>query len=234
MRDVSLKRKRVKAYVDALSELILMDNPTREAAVEILKKALEAGGVEPFRGVTKPPDIYEKELMSLYVIGSRGLDIHEEYGDKFSKAFYKEKLYDDLLKVAESDDVSSLKDRFKQLLGREVEDSDIARLLRLIMTLYYLDFINYNHVVTLLKKISAAFPEYIDTVRRFVKFFIAIKISSDIASGLIKNKMRKDLAKQLISLDIGISRAVPSDRYIREIAKILFNIPKEVVSKVLK
>ncbi|MEM1680889.1 MAG: DUF2192 domain-containing protein [Sulfolobales archaeon] len=231
---MSLKRKRVKAYVNALSELILMDNPTREAAVSVLKNALESAGLEPFRGVSKPPDIYEKEMISLYVIGTRGLGIHEEYSDKFSKIFYIEKMYDDLLKVVESENTNSLRDSFKQVLGRDVSDYDIARLLRLAITLYYLDFVDFNYVVMVLKKVVNAFPEHTDTIRRFIKFFIAIKISSDIASGLIKNKMKKDITKQLISLDIGVPKAVPSDRYIQEIAKILFNIPKEVISKILK
>ncbi len=231
---MSLKRKRVKAYVNALSELILMDNPTREAAIDILKNALESNGVGPFRGISRPSDIYEKELTSLYVIGTRGLNIYEEYSDKLSKVFYVERLYDDLLKTVDSGDVSSLRDSFKQLLGRDVSDSDLTKLLRLVITLYYLDFVKSDYVVLVLKKIVNAFPEYVDIVRRYVKFFIAIKISSDIASGLIKNKMKKDLTKQLVSLDIGVSKAVPSDRYIEEIAKILFKIPKDVISKVLK
>ncbi|MEM2157582.1 MAG: DUF2192 domain-containing protein [Sulfolobales archaeon] len=231
---MSLKRKRVKAYVNALSELILLDNPTREAAIEIVKNSLSASGVEPFRGISKPVDIYEKELISLYVVGTRGLGIHEEYSDKFNKVFYVEKQYDDMLKIIETSDLSTLKDSLKQLLGKDINDSDIARVLRLLMTMYYLDFINSNYVVMMLKKVANAFPENIETIRRFVKFFIAIKISSDIASGLIRNKMKKDLTKQLISLDIGVSKAVPSDRYIQEIAKILFNIPREVISKVLK
>lgn len=234
MREVSLKRKRVKAYVNALSELIIMDDPTREVAINILKNTLESAGLEPFRGVSKPPDIYEKELISLYVVGTRGLGIHEEYGDKFSKIFYVEKVYDDLLKIVESNEPNSLRNLFKQILGRDVSDYDIARLLRLTVTLYYLDFVNSNYVVMVLKKVVSAFSEYTDTIRRFIKFFIAIKISSDIASGLIKNKMKKDLTKQLISLNIGLSKAVPSDRYIQEIAKILFNIPRGVISKVLK
>ncbi|MEM1983198.1 MAG: DUF2192 domain-containing protein [Sulfolobales archaeon] len=234
MSELSLKRKRVKAYVNALSELILLDNPTREAAIEIVKNSLSASGVEPFRGISKPVDIYEKELISLYVVGTRGLGIHEEYSDKFNKVFYVEKQYDDMLKIIETSDLSTLKDSLKQLLGKDINDSDIARVLRLLMTMYYLDFINSNYVVMMLKKVANAFPENIETIRRFVKFFIAIKISSDIASGLIRNKMKKDLTKQLISLDIGVSKAVPSDRYIQEIAKILFNIPREVISKVLK
>ncbi|MEM2376240.1 MAG: DUF2192 domain-containing protein [Sulfolobales archaeon] len=234
MSELSLKRKRVKAYVNALSELILLDNPTREAAIEIVKNSLSASGVEPFRGISKPVDIYEKELISLYVVGTRGLGIHEEYSDKFNKVFYVEKQYDDMLKIIETSDLSTLKDSLKQLLGKDINDSDIARVLRLLMTMYYLDFINSNYVVMMLKKVANAFPENTETIRRFVKFFIAIKISSDIASGLIRNKMKKDLTKQLISLDIGVSKAVPSDRYIQEIAKILFNIPREVISKVLK
>lgn len=231
---MSLKRKRVKVYVNVLSELILMDNPTREDAINILKNSLEASNISPFRGISKPPDIYEKELTSLYVISTRGLNIYEEYNDKLGNIFHIEKIYDDLLKVVESSDINSLKESFKQLLGRDVSDSDLTKLLRLVMTLYYLDFVKSDYVVVALKKIANAFPEYIDVVRRYVKFFIAIKISSDIANGLIRNKMKKDLTKQLISLDIGVSKAVPSDKYIQEIAKILFNVPKNIISKILK
>jgi hypothetical protein len=231
---LSLKRKRVKAYVDALSNLMVMEDPSRELAINILKEALKSNGVEPFRGISNPPDIYEKELISLYVVGTRGLGIHQDYPEKFNKLFGNEVVYDEVLKVLEGDDTISMKERIKQLLGRDVSELDIAKVLRLAMVLYYLDFVSHEYVVKVLKNVSKVFPEYIETVRRFTKFFIAIKISSDIANGVIKNKMMKEINKQLLSLNVGIPKAVPSDGYIREVAKILFNIPKNVINKILK
>jgi len=231
---LSLKRKRVKAYVDALSNLMVVEDPSRDLAINVLKESLKSNGVEPFRGVSNPPDIYEKEMISLYVVGTRGLGIHQDYPEKFNKLFSNEVVYDEILRVLEGDDVNSMRERLKQLLGRDVSESDIAKVLRLAMVLYYLDFVSHEYAVKILKNVLNVFPEYIETVRRFTKFFIAIKISSDIANGVIKNKMMKEINKQLLSLNIGIPKAVPSDGYIREVAKILFSIPKNVINKILK
>lgn len=231
---MSLKRKRVKAYVDALSNLMVVEDPSRDLAINVLKESLKSNGVEPFRGVSNPPDIYEKEMISLYVVGTRGLGIHQDYPEKFNKLFSNEVVYDEILRVLEGDDVNSMRERLKQLLGRDVSESDIAKVLRLAMVLYYLDFVSHEYAVKILKNVLNVFPEYIETVRRFTKFFIAIKISSDIANGVIKNKMMKEINKQLLSLNIGIPKAVPSDGYIREVAKILFSIPKNVINKILK
>lgn len=231
---MSLKRKRVKVYVDVLGVLLTMDNPTRSNAIDVLRRYFEKEGIEPFRGTSKPPDIYEKELISLYIVGTRGLGIDRDYPDKFKAIFSAEMVYDELVRAAESSDVNNIKDVWKGILGRDVTEVDVARVLRFIIVLYYLDFVQHDYVAKMLRKIAEAFPEYIETVRRFTKFFVAIKISSDIANGVIRDKMKKELTKQLLLLDVGVSKSVPSDKYIREIAKVLFNIPKKTLDKTLK
>ncbi|MCD6340782.1 MAG: DUF2192 domain-containing protein [Desulfurococcales archaeon] len=96
---MNIKRKRVKAYVDALGELLMNNEPSRELAINLVRKALERENVEPLRGASKPDDIYEKELISLYIIGSRGLGIKDEYKDLFEKVFHKEIKYDRIVQV---------------------------------------------------------------------------------------------------------------------------------------
>ncbi len=231
---MSLKRKRVKVYIDVLGVLLAMDNPTRSDAVEALRKHFEKEGIEPFRGTSKPPDIYEKELISLYIVGTRGLGIDKDYPDKFKSVFSVEMVYDELVRAAESSDVNNIKDAWRSILSRDVAEVDVARVLRFIIVLYYLDFVQHDYVVKMLRKVAGAFPEYVEAIRRFTKFFVAIKISSDIANGVIRDKMKKEITKQLLLLDIGVSKSVPSDRYIREIARVLFNIPKKTLDKVLK
>lgn len=230
---MSLKRKRVKVYIDTLGALLVMENPTRKDAMNLLEKFFKKEGIEPFRGTSKPSDIFEKELISLYIVGSRGLGVRDDYPEKFNNIFHLEMLYDELVKICEVCESENIKARWREKLGRDINETDVARVLRFVMVLYYLDFINDDYVINVLRKVATAFPEFVDVIRRFTKFFIAIKISSEIAKGVIRDKIKKELTKQLLLLNIGISKATPSDRYIREIAKILFNIPKKTLDKTL-
>lgn len=231
---MSLKRKRVKAYVDALSKIVTEGNVSREKAIEILKVCLEREGVEPFRGISKPPDIYEKELISLYIIGSRGLGVNEDFPECFNTVFGIEQRYDNILKVLESHGNGGVRESIREILGRDVNESDVARVLRFAVTLYYLDFVDSDYVIKIFKKVLETYPEYVETVRRFAKFFIAIKLSSDIAKGAVRDRVSKEISKQVLSLNIGVPKAAPSDNYVGEIAKILFGIPRSTLSKILK
>ncbi len=230
---MNAKRRRVKAYVDALSELILSGNPTRELAIELVRKKLESEGVEPFRGASKPDDIYEKELISLYIVGSRGLGIKEEYRDLFKKVFSKEEVYEIILQLINSNlPNEKIRDIIKDLLGN-IDGPAIAKILRFAVTLYYLNFEDYNYVVNTIKKFYEVFPEFEDTIRRFTKFFIAVKLAEEIANGLIRNRIEKEVRKQLLSMEIGIPKSTPPDDYVAKIAQAVYEVPENVVNSLL-
>jgi len=229
---VNTKRKRIKAYVDALSELIMSDRASRDLAVSLVKDALEKEGVEPFRGSSKPDDIYEKELISLYIIGSRGLGIRDEYRELFEKVFYKEVMYERIAQILLSSSSPAKAREIVLEIVPEINETVITKVLRYALTLYYLDFESEEYVINVIHKICEVFPEYEDTARRFTKFFIAVKLADDVANGSIRNRVEKEIRKQLLSLKIGIEKSTPSDSYVAKVAKVVFNIPSETLKEI--
>ena len=231
---MNLKRRRIKAYVDVISELVLSENPSRELAIKLIKDRLESEGIEPFRGASKPDDIYEKELISLYIIASKGLGIKEDYPDVFSKVFTEEMKYEIAVNILNSNkDKKHIRGHILELFNGSIDGSIIAKILRFAVTLYYLNFENHKFVINTIRRFYDVFPEHEDTIRRFTKFFIAIKIAEDIALGSIKNRIDKEIVKQLISLETGVPKSTPSDEYVAKVAKIVYDIPQKVLDSIL-
>lgn len=229
---MNAKRKRVKAYVDAISELLLSDEKTREKASKLVKKYLEAAGVEPFRGASKPDDIYDKELISMFIVGTRGLGIKDDYKELFDKVFAKEVKYEEIIKILNSDlSPEQIKNAIKSLLP-EITESDVARILRFALTLYYLDFEPYEFIINTIKRLNEVLPEYEDTIRRFTKFFVAVKLAEEISSGTIRNRVEKEIRKQLISLETGIPKSTPSDNYVVKVAAVTYEIPDKILNNI--
>ena len=226
---MNIKRKRVKAYVDALGELLMKNEPNRELAIDLVKKALERENVEPLRGASKPDDIYEKELISLYIIGSRGLGIRDEYRYLFEKVFYKEIKYDRVVQVLlSSNPPHKARETILEILP-SLSEVDVAKILRYALTLYYLDFEEPELVIDVIRRLKDAFPEHEDTIRRFTKFFIAVKLADEISSGNIRNRVEKEIRKQLLSIKTGIEKSTPSDDYVVKVARVVFNIPSKTL-----
>ncbi|MEM0025334.1 MAG: DUF2192 domain-containing protein [Zestosphaera sp.] len=231
---MNAKRRRVKAYVNALSDLISSDNPSRELAIQLVKKYLESVNVEPFRGASKPEDIYEKEMISLYVIATRGLGINSEFRELMSKVFNKELTYEDTYLLLSRDAPPEIiREEIRALVGN-IDESYITRVLRYALILYHLDFESFENVIRVLKKAYQAFPEFSDAVRRFTKFVISVKLAEEISQGIIKNKIEKEIRKQLISLEIGLPKSTPSDDYVMKVAKVTYEISDTLLSKIFE
>ncbi len=229
---MNAKRKRVKAYVDAISELVLDSDPTREKAAELVKKHLEIEGVEPFRGASKPSDIFEKELISMYIIGVRGLGIREDCEGLFRKVFDKEMRYEEVIKLLSSDlPIERVREGIKSLVPG-ISEGDVAKVLRFALMLYYLDFEPYEFVTKVIRRMLEALPEFEETIRRFTKFFVAVKIAEEISSGSIRNRVEKEIRKQVISLETGVPKSTPSDNYVAKVASVTYEIPEKVLSSI--
>lgn len=224
----------MKAYVNALSDLISNENPSRELAIQLVKKYLESVNVEPFRGASKPEDIYEKEMISLYVIATRGLGINNEFKELMSKVFSKELTYEDTYLLLSRDAPPEIIREEIQALVGNIDESYITRVLRYALILYHLDFESFESVIKVLKKAYQAFPEFSDAIRRFTKFAISVKLADEISQGMIKNKIEKEIRKQLISLEIGLPRSTPSDDYVMKVAKATHEISDTVLSKIFE
>jgi hypothetical protein len=231
---LNAKRKRVKAYVNALSDLISSENPSRELAIQLIKKYLESVNVEPFRGASKPEDIYEKEMISLYVIATRGLGINSEFKELMSKVFDKELTYEDAYLLLSRDAPPEVVREEIRSLVSNLDESYITRVLRYALTLYHLDFEPFESVIRVLKKAHQAFPEFSDAIKRFTKFVISVKLAEEISQGIIKNKIEKEIRKQLISLEIGLPKSTPPDDYVMKVAKVTYEINDAVLSRIFE
>ncbi len=230
--ELNAKRRRVKAYVDALSEFLLSNDKGRERAAELIKKHLINSGVEPFRGASKPDDIYDKELISLYIIGTLGLGISEDFKEVFSKVFSKEAKYEEVIKALASDQpIDQVRETIKALFNN-LSENDIARILRFAVTLYYLDFKPYEFVTKVIKRLSEALPEHSDTIRRFTKFFVAVKLAEEISNGSVRTKVEKEIRKQVISLETGIPKTTPSDDYAAKIAQVVYEVSPTILKNI--
>ncbi|MEM1649396.1 MAG: DUF2192 domain-containing protein, partial [Sulfolobales archaeon] len=90
---MDVRRKRLKILVDIWSMILERRDLSREELIEILRREYERNNVEPFRGVSKSQDLYEKDLISLYLVGLYGLGLESEISDIISRVLEPERKY---------------------------------------------------------------------------------------------------------------------------------------------
>lgn len=228
---MNIKRKRVLVLVNTWSRIVKDNIKSREQAIEILKKCYEELGVEPIRGTTSSPDLYDKDMASLYVIGKWGLGIDRDVDkDILQSLFHIEIFIENIIDKIKN--VSS----YEEFCGQELElcktidDRLVARILRYIFTLYYFGFIDRNMFIELMRKIYIVLKPMEDTVKRFTKFVIAYEVGKKIIENDIKNKLDINMIKNTIALDIGIPNTLPSVGYIVDVAKYFFEFPQNLAN----
>ncbi len=232
---MDIRRKRIRVLVDTWSDIMRAGIESRERVVEVLQKVYNEAGIEPIRGASNPPDLYDKEMISLYIIGKWGLGMDKELPPEFfEKVFWKEVLIEKTLNVLNS--VNSEEELYHKLpeLRNVLDDGFVARMLRFAFTLYYFGFENEEWFRTVLQKVYKLLPRFEETIRRFAKFFIAYKMGERIERNEIKNKMELNIAKNLLALELSIPKAVPSNSYVVEVAKHYFTLPKRLVEELRK
>lgn len=228
-------RFRIKIIVDILNEITKLNKDiTRKNIVDIVKRIYDKHGLKPFKGKSNPLDLYDKELASLYVIGKYGLGLDSEYPDLFNRVFYVEKTLEDCINLLVNNKYEESRELLKSISSANVVDSNtLARMLRIPFTKLVFGFITEEEFSNILKKTYEAFPEEARTVRNYVKFYIAFKIADMIYRGKIRDRSYKEAFKKALALKIGFPRVVPSDEYILTISREVFNIPEEVLHRVL-
>jgi len=228
---MDLRRRRIRVLVDAWSEVMLRNAKTREEVIEILKRMYEEHGVDPIRGASMPPDLFDKDMISLYIVGKYGLGLDAELPNEFFEVVFPlelsiERFIDKLLSnpstacEEEKDFCSSL------------DDGRVARVLRFAFTKMYFGFSTEEEFKKVLKSLYQLLPQFAETVRRFARFYIAYRVGEMIAKGHVRNRMEMSLAKNAIALELSIPKAVPSNKYIIEVAKHYFQIPERLRNEV--
>ncbi len=224
-------KKRIEVLIDIWSKISEEPSIERAKLVEVLRKAYAANKLEPLRGKALPPDIYDKELSSLYAVGKYGLGMDTELPEVFEKALSFEKTLDEVAERvlrARSDEEAVR--AFGELKGDPVL---LARLLRLVFTEIVLGFRDEDDLRNVLHRASKVSEEFAATARKFARFYIAFRTAEAIAKGIVRNKKFKEAFKQALSVKLGIDRVTPDDEYVYSIAKAVFKVPDKVLSEVL-
>lgn len=228
---MNIKRKRVIVLVNAWSRIVRENIVSREQAVKILQTCYEELGVEPIRGSSLTPDLYDKDMASLYIIGKWGLGIDRELSREIL-----EKLFDIEIKIEKIIEYIQNVSSYEELCSKDselcksIDDKLVARVLRFLFTLYYFGFIDRQYFIQLMKKIYNVLKPMEETIRRFTKFIIAYEVGKKISENEIKTKIDINMTKNAIALDFGIPNTLPSIKYIVEVTKHFFEIPQKLIN----
>jgi len=228
-------KKRIQVAVKLLSEFTRrIDELDRAAAVEILRKVYIEHGLQPIRGRATPPDIFDKEMTTLYVISKYGLKLDEEHPELHSKVFYIEEALESALSSIMSGNYEEAREKLRSVSPTGVVDSNtVARLLRIPLTKLVLGFISEDEFRDVLQRVLKAIPEEERTVVNYVKFYIGLRLAEAIYRGEVRSREVKEAYKKALAIRLGFPKATPSDKYVWEIARAVFNISEKRLHSVL-
>jgi len=233
---MDVKRKRLKILVDVWGEIMSRagESLTRSEVIEILKERYRKDGVEPVKGAANPSDIYERDLIALYIVGVEGLGIVAELPNHVLEIFEQERRYleaADLILGEGSDDIRG---RLTEVLGTQPDSSTISKIFRVELLRYYYGFKDRDDMPRIIEALSRAFPEEERTFRRLSKFYIAVKVAEAIIKGDARDWTTKEAIKQAIAVKLGSPRALPDDSYISKIMYTVFGVKASKYSRTLR
>lgn len=227
MSEVPLKRARLRAYIntiaDVVAEIEAGNSVSRDSVVKELKKALEEAQVEPFRGIRYSEEVYEKELISLYIVATRILRLPlRKFGKFFNEVFSNEICLDKVVTIIKKQsDSQKTRSVIETYLGT-ADEVTLSKIIRYITTEYYLDLIDEEEAVKSVGNLIRVYPEFSDKFSRMTKFFIAVVVSSKMVTNEIRSRMDLEMRKKALTINLGLSGGAPSNEYIVDIAKIAF------------
>jgi hypothetical protein len=202
--------------------------------VKILKDVYERESIKPLKGASNPSDLYDKELISLYVVGKHGMGLEEQYPELFDRVFGDEVKFESAIDVALREPFDRAAEKIKTILG-DISDNTLARILRLKMTEVFFGFTGNESFVNVIKVFSKAFPAKTKTLENYTRFYIAFKVAEAIAKGEVRDKISKEALKHALALEIGLNdkRKLPDDNYVSKIAVEVFNVPQRSLAGIL-
>jgi len=205
----------------------------RDQVVDLLRESYRAARLEPLRGASLPPDIFDKEMASLYVVGKYGMGLDRQYPELFDAIFSREERYEEALRLLLEGSPDHIKDLLETILG-SLDDNEIARMLRVLFTKVYFGFSSEEELFQALRKLAEAIPEKERIAAKYARFYIAFRVASSIASGTVRNRIVKEVMKQASALQLRHLRGViPDDSYIASIARDVFHVNERVIRQTL-
>ncbi len=234
MNHTNAHRDRVKAVLELLSKIVSGEVKNRGDAVKALKEIYRRYAVQPIRGKAWPPDIWDKEMATVYAVAKYALLLHEENPDIFHIVFNVEEVLEEAAEtIIRSENGDKLGRYVSFLLGGSLDSNTIARMLRVIATQVILGFRSEEDMEKLLRKLPQVLPETRETVRKYARYYIALRIAHAIAKGEIRDRISKEAFKQALAARIGLEKIMPDDEYVGFIAKNVFGVSKRKLEKIL-
>ncbi|WP_229768196.1 DUF2192 domain-containing protein [Sulfodiicoccus acidiphilus] len=224
MKEVYRDRVRIltELWADVNREWETMD---REALLEELRRRYEEEKVRPLRGF-KAENIYEKELITFYVVGRDGLGLFEESKEVFEKLLYQELRYEEIASKVLRNSMDEI---------RPIDGDTLSRALRLIMVRVLLSFSKEEELFQALRNLDGSGdPEFTHTAKSFSRFYTAFKLAESMSEGAFRDRLSVEAAKKAIAISIGISYPSPRNSYIALIASEVFRVSHKVLSRVLE
>ncbi|WP_338599649.1 DUF2192 domain-containing protein [Sulfolobus tengchongensis] len=221
-------RERVKVLTDIWSLLTnSWESLNREDVIEIIKGAYNKRNIKPFRGFNAD-GLYEKELISLFVVGKYGLGLFEDNKPIFDKLLVKEEEYDNISKII----LNGNADEAYEKSGNNKET--LARALRTIFTQIVFSFESEDKMYKSLRNLNTSNKDEVKhTAKSFSRFYTAFKLAEGIAEGTIRDKLTYIATKKALAISIGIEYPLPKMNYVALIAKEVFNVNKKTLTKIL-
>jgi len=232
--------RRIEALIEVWSKIMSVNkNWSREEIVNLLRDVYMKRRIEPLRGLSRPSDIYEKELASLFFVGKYGLGLLEDYKDVFYGALgFESKVEEVIEKIIEVNNASEARKIISEFISGDNGDSGIdgntlAKILRIPFTGVILGFWPEEKFIKVINIMSNAFPELESTLRKYVKFYIAFRTAEAIAKGELRSSKVKEAYKRALSVKLGFPKNVPGDHYVFTIAREVFNVSERILQRVL-
>ena len=230
-------RKRISVLTDLWGLLLDEYKETvnsREDIISILEKRYHMEGLSPIKGKATPPDIYEKELVALYVVGKYGMHLDEEFPEIFDDLFDFElkldKALDYLLNKSPIEAREFIENSFE-----EVSMNLLSKIFRVAVVKELFGMAEEEEVARAFKNSVKAFPELEPSIKKYLRFYIAIRVADAISKGEIRDRLTKEAYKQALAVRLGWDKTViPDDAYVGHIAKEVFNVPKKIISHILR
>lgn len=225
----ALHGKRVEVCLDLISKALRGEIGSRDELIRELERAYARLNIEPIRGRSKI-NIYEKEMCTVYVVAKYGVGLDpNEYRDFYDKYLYVELKAE---KAAERLRAGEGERAIIEEMGSADEDA-VFRVARLEATAVLLGFKSDDDLAALLEAIEKAFPNLVQKINGFKKFFIAFKVAQALLSGNVTNRLEKEALKHALCIKFNAVKAAPSDEFIREIAVNVLGASERLVSNAL-
>lgn len=220
-------KDRVEACLEVWSHILKRQVKNRRAVVELLRKVYERRKVEPIRGKTKIK-IYDKEMITLYLIGKYGLGVFNEndHSRIFSKEMMIERSFEE---IAEGGNPREVLSKY----FAKIDENLVFRVLRLGLTKVLFNWEDENRFIRVLREFEKNWPELDYKFRSFKKFYIALMIAKSIVEGKIRNRLEKEALKHSLCIRLGAEKSAPPDSFIRDIAINVFKGEEYEVNKAL-